>query len=249
MYIMEGDTPCFLHIMQNGLNGGPFDHPEWGGWGGRYTLTDLTRQSMHYGDTIDNVVGKDNKTYATNKATIWRWRQAFQDEMSARVQWSVQSNYSAASHPPVVSINSSCGSAPLEIEVDPEQTITLDASETYDPDANLTDRNALQFRWFNYRDINTLRGDDDAVANLNHTLSGAIHGSVLTTTLPSAEVACAGGPGLFAPEGVQAVCEQYHVILEVLGSGTPPMRRYKRVILKVQSPLEAQTTRRKRDEL
>lgn len=33
---MEGDSPSLMHTMQNGLNGGPFDHPEWGGWGGRY---------------------------------------------------------------------------------------------------------------------------------------------------------------------------------------------------------------------
>lgn len=35
-FIMEGDSPSLMHTMQNGLNGGPFDHPEWGGWGGRY---------------------------------------------------------------------------------------------------------------------------------------------------------------------------------------------------------------------
>lgn len=247
MYIMEGDTPCFLHIMQNGLNGGPFDQPEWGGWGGRYRLTDLTRQSMHYGDTSDTVVGKDNKTYSSNQATIWRWRQAFQDEMSSRVQWSVQSNYSAGSHPPVVSINGSCGSAPLDVEVDPAQTITLDASGTYDPDANLTGRNPLEFKWFLYRDINTMQGNLNQVAELNLTLSGG--GSVVTTTLPEEDVACAAGPGLWAPQGVQEVCEQYHIILEVIGSGTPPIRRYKRVILKVKPPPEAQKTKRKRDEL
>ena len=164
LYTTEGDSPALLHTMQNGLNGGPFDHPEWGGWGGRYRLVDPSQQSMHYADTADSVVGKDNKTYSSNQATIWRWRQAFQDEMSARVQWSVLAgNRSAGSHPPVVDVNGSCGSAPLELHVDPEQSVTLDASGTWDPDANATtmtgERNALRFRWFQYRDIHTMQGN------------------------------------------------------------------------------------------
>ena len=33
---MEGDTPSFLSLIPNGLN--VPEHPEWGGWGGRYEL-------------------------------------------------------------------------------------------------------------------------------------------------------------------------------------------------------------------
>lgn len=31
---MEGDTPAFLGLIPNGLN--VAEHPNWGGWGGRY---------------------------------------------------------------------------------------------------------------------------------------------------------------------------------------------------------------------
>jgi hypothetical protein len=31
-YIMEGDTPSFLHLIPTGL-GSP-EHPDWGSWGG-----------------------------------------------------------------------------------------------------------------------------------------------------------------------------------------------------------------------
>jgi hypothetical protein len=246
---MEGDSPCILHTMQNGLNGGPLDHPEWGGWGGRYALLDLTRQTMLYTDTNDFVVGKDNATWSSNHATIWRWRQAFQDEMSARVQWSVLGNYSAGSHPPAVSVNGSCGSAPYEIDVRPGEVVTLDASGTYDPDGNLTGKNDLQFRWFHYWEITTLQGVRGEVPQLNFTLSGDVDGSVATTTLPVADLACAAPPGLWQPEGIQEICQQYHVILEVTGSGTPPIRRYKRVILKVQPPPAGSARSVKRDEL
>ena len=34
MFIMEGDTPSFLGLIDNGLNA--WRRPDWGGWGGRY---------------------------------------------------------------------------------------------------------------------------------------------------------------------------------------------------------------------
>ena len=33
-YGMEGDTPSYLSLIPNGLN--VPEHPDWGGWGGRY---------------------------------------------------------------------------------------------------------------------------------------------------------------------------------------------------------------------
>ena len=35
-YGMEGDTPTFLSLIPNGMNAP--EHPDWGGWGGRYEL-------------------------------------------------------------------------------------------------------------------------------------------------------------------------------------------------------------------
>jgi len=35
-FLMEGDTPSFLNLMGNGL--ADPEHPDWGGWGGRYEL-------------------------------------------------------------------------------------------------------------------------------------------------------------------------------------------------------------------
>ena len=33
---MEGDTPSFFRLIPNGLN--QPEHPDYGGWGGRYQL-------------------------------------------------------------------------------------------------------------------------------------------------------------------------------------------------------------------
>ena len=113
--------------------------------------------------------------------------------MSARVQWTLQANYSGGSHPPVVSVNGSCGSDPLILDVQPEQVITLDASATYDPDANLTTanfngtevaRNALQFAWFQYLDPTSPQNAVSAfVPALNFTSVGEETASNVTEAL------------------------------------------------------------------
>jgi hypothetical protein len=41
-YIMEGDSPSWLYLFPSGLSAP--NHPDWGGWGGRYTLnTELNK--------------------------------------------------------------------------------------------------------------------------------------------------------------------------------------------------------------
>lgn len=252
-FIMEGDSPSIMHTMMNGVNGGPYDHPEWGGWGGRYALLDITRQSMVYSDSRDNVTGLDRRWYTSNQASIWRWRQAYQDEMSARVQWSVRSSYGQGSHPPVVVVNASCGSAPIMIDVQPREVVTLDASGSYDPDSNRTASNGtLRYNWFQYKEPTTSPHSTDAdvrrMVPLNFTLSNS--GRVATMTMPAEDEACTEPqPQQARQQGVALVCQQYHVILEVTGSGEPPIRRYRRAILKVSVESDSQGNMRKRDEL
>ena len=123
---MEGDTPTFLYLIQNGL--GSSEHPEWGSWGGRYTLSDLGGASKHYSDTRDKVVGKNGKSFLSSFATIWRWRDFYQDDFAARIQWTLTKDRSKANHAPVVIINeSTAGPEPLLIEAEAGTEITLDA--------------------------------------------------------------------------------------------------------------------------
>jgi hypothetical protein len=99
-----------LYSIPNGLSDP--EHPEWGSWGGRYMPSDHTFRSAHYGDTRDEAVGKDGKTYVTNHASTWRWRKAYQYEIAARIQWQQKEKYEDASHPPVVQVNGSCDLRP-----------------------------------------------------------------------------------------------------------------------------------------
>ncbi len=94
--VKEGDTPSFLYLIPNGL-GNP-EHPEWGSWGGRYTGI-----GMHYFDAKD-IVESDSSIIWDERATVFRWRPAYQADFQARLDWCVFPP-EWANHPPVVMID------------------------------------------------------------------------------------------------------------------------------------------------
>lgn len=87
-FMMEGDTPSFLNLIDNGLSDP--EHPNWGGWGGRYELfTPPTQRGFMAPETrpiwttvMDEVLGRDGAWHTTNHATVWRWREAYQNDFS-----------------------------------------------------------------------------------------------------------------------------------------------------------------------
>lgn len=141
-YIMEGDTPSFLNLIPNGLS--TPEHPEWGGWGGRYVAADASGATSLYSDAADWAIGLNNDTFLSQFATIWRWREAYQYDFAARMQWSVNPDNSS-NHQPVAVVNGSCGT--LEIPYVFGDSVVLDASESWDQDGD-----ALEFDWFHYRE-------------------------------------------------------------------------------------------------
>ena len=155
-YGMEGDTPSWLSLIPNGLN--VPEHPEWGGWGGRYELYKPDFSKLKKGgsgvpfesetraiwtDTKDSyspfinkeygrTVGKDTVTFSDNKVTLWRWREYdLQNDFAARMDWCTKS-YKEANHPPVVVLNN-----PDQITVKSGQGFGLDAGASTDPDGTI----------------------------------------------------------------------------------------------------------------
>ena len=148
MFIPEGDTPTFLYLVPNGL-GSP-ENPSWGSWGGRYGATDPGQAGKHYSDLVDCVTGKDGQQHISNQATIWRWRDTFQNDFAARMQWTLTSDFSKANHHPVAIVNGhSVPEEALYINAEAGSEIILDASDSYDPD----DGETLSFRWFHYKEV------------------------------------------------------------------------------------------------
>jgi len=131
VFIPEGDTPTFLSIIQNGLTD-PL-HPEWGGWvADTSSLTQLVRVCTTVMQQIRD--GERWKTHIGSQATIWRWREAYQGDFAARMQWTLGSDFKSANHAPVIVLNSDTGLAALRIKARFGETVKLDASQSWDPD-------------------------------------------------------------------------------------------------------------------
>jgi hypothetical protein len=215
---MEGDTPSWLALVPNGLS--VPEHPEWGGWGGRYEryvpeptplsnalaapgeekvpvaetrpiwTNAVDRLAPYVASEYGRAFRRSASTFADNKVTLWRWRDAFQNDFAARMDWTTQP-YARANHPPVPPPARS-------ITVRSGETFTLDGSGATDPD-----KDSLSCLWQQYPEI----------------------GSYKESIALVAENICAAdgkAPRVDKPETTQ-------FILSVTDKGGPPLTRYTRV--------------------
>jgi hypothetical protein len=213
-YLMEGDTPSFLNLVDTGLSNP--EQPNWGGWGGRYEFYTPRMQKWFPGpetrplwsDAEDEVMGVDGNWHTSNHATIWRWRSAYQNDFAARILWTVTTNYADANHPPVPALGH-----PARLTARRGERVNLSAEGSADPDGD-----TLSYEWFYYGEAGTF------------TVSSARSGQPLQIenfdqpnawfTVPSSRV---------MPPGVGTL----HIILALTDHGTPQLTRYQRVIVAV----------------
>jgi hypothetical protein len=201
-YIMEGDTPSFLGLINNGL--GSALSPAYGGWGGRY---DYFKSYAEEGkiwtnsiNSVDELMLEDGRKVASDQATIWRWREAFQHDFAARMDWCVATSFKGANHNPLITINGNPGKAVAIGKIPVGETVSLSAKGTSDPDTH-----SLSYRWFIYREAGGYKGD-------------------LQIDSPAAETITFQMPKLDTNQAL-------HIIFEVKDNGTPALFSYRRVIL------------------
>jgi hypothetical protein len=240
--IHEGDTPAFLGLINNGL--ASFMSPAYGGWGGRYVWRAFYAEPRPLwtqgGDAYpgkdnsrDTVVGADGKTYTSDQATIWRWRNAFQHDFAARMEWTVKDARSANHNPDVV-VNGTAGKEPVTIDAVAGTPVTLDASATRDPDGN-----GLQYRWWFYPEAGTGIPGQPVFAGGVVPAGGTVdQGGIPSAPAggakePPSRVTIAGATTSMAVV-TPRTAGIAHVILEVEDDGTPSLTSYRRVILKIK---------------
>lgn len=206
-YIMEGDTPSFLHLLPNGL-GAP-ERPDWGGWGGRYDK--LSNGLGLWTTTIDTMRGIDGKIYSSPQATIWRWRSAFQNDFAARMLWSITPRFSLANHAPSARLNGKNGIEPVEIRTCPGVKVSLSAKGSRDADGN-----TVSFRWWQYREASGLFAPSaELSADTGEEISVTVGGTARVDQ--------------FTPPRSYPI----HIILEVKDNGVPELTSYHRAIISV----------------
>jgi hypothetical protein len=204
-YLMEGDTPSFLYLINNGL--GCSEHPDYGSWGGRYEFY-IPKTELYFFEpetrplwtnTMDEVFSEEDQQHHTgNHATIWRWREDFQNDFAARMDWCVM-DVADANHPPVPAL----AHAAL-MEVSEGEEVILEAEGCSDPDGD-----ELSYRWIYYREAGN---------------------SVYWLEMENENSARASfrAPAMGFPQ-------EMHFILAVSDDGEPSLTRYRRVIVKVNA--------------
>jgi hypothetical protein len=208
-FLMEGDTPSFLYLVNTGL--GDPEHPDWGSWGGRYELyTPRTRKWFYepetrpfWSDAEDEVHGVDGNWHTSNKATIWRWRSAYQNDFAARMDWTVKP-YAEANHPPVAKLEHA-----VQLTVKSGERVNISAQGSTDPDGH-----GLSYDWFYYGEPGTV------------LLSTARTGAPLKIEDANKVNAWFTAPMVTKPGTL-------HLVLAVTDQGTPPLTRYQRVIVTI----------------
>lgn len=235
-YTMEGDTPSYLGLIRNGLNN--MEHPNWGGWGGRYELY-LPEYNNGQGDGAgvpynpetrpiwtkaeDTILGYLSgvgpkvkgrpQSIKTMEATIWRWRVEYQNDFAARMDWCVKP-YSEANHNPVAVVNMYSKNQDYTVDT-PERALipdfTVKSGEGFWLDATGSydpDGDNLSFFWFNYPEA----GDCEQFV--------PVGGS------PVVNNARFIAPKVLKPSYL-------HFILKVTDKSTPRLTTYKRIIVRV----------------
>lgn len=221
---VEGDTPSYLALIPNGLS--VPDHPEWGGWGGRYELYTPSDEEIGVGsDGPGNVtiepetrsiwtnaadkftpwvrtefgrsIGPVDQSYESNHVTLLRWRDDIQRDFAARMDWTVN-DYENANHPPVVLLT-----VDSELTAKSGQGLWLDAGKSHDPDGD-----SLTYHWFNYPEAGTLDEPVDMGWAVNQ-------------------------PGVYFMLPEVSSRETAHFILAVSDKGEPSLTRYARVIVTI----------------
>jgi hypothetical protein len=222
-YGMEGDTPSYLSLIPNGLNAP--EHPDWGGWGGRYELylpdlENLDPRGFTGGVPVDpevrpiwtnatdrvtpdvpgetgRAVKAGDKTLQGFRETLWRWRVAIQNDFAARMDWTVEPP-AGANHAPVPRLRH--GEA---LTVRAGDRVLLDAGGSSDPDGD-----SLSYRWYHYPEPGGWK-----------------------TAIPMDGAENLFRRGFVAPAVSRR--ETAHFILEVSDKGTPALTRYRRVIVTI----------------
>jgi hypothetical protein len=166
-YKYEGDTPAFLYLLPNGLSDPERMHQ--GNWGGRfnawrtvnagafsqrYAEPQLQHRPYRMHTEAPDTWHYEGTTYRNSTmAPIFRWREMFQNDFAARMDWSVTPRYGDANHPPIAAFNDDDSSDVVDLPVRSGQHVALSAERSRDPDGD-----TLAYRWWVYQEPSSWKG-------------------------------------------------------------------------------------------
>ena len=221
MFIMEGDTPSFLNLIDNGL--AAWQRPDWGGWGGRYiyrqpygeTHPIWTQGGDEFGRVTsqDTVTGMDGHEYVSDQATICAGARL--SRIFCRAHGLDGCRLCACE-----SQSGGCGEWTGRDRSDCDRRGGWEggrarASGTRDPDGQ-----ALHYRWFHYTEAGCGGWESFDVSLTGADSANAVVTATAVCRAVAADWASCSGDGVA------------HIILAVTDDGSPRLTSYRRVILR-----------------
>ena len=148
-------------------------------------------------------------TETSNQATIWRWREHFQNDFAARMDWCVADEFAKANHNPRAVLNGDQTTEVITLEARPASMVSLSAEGT---DAGDEGQKA-SVTWWIYPEA-----DNNTGARL--TASAGMRTEV---ELPSE----------LTQLNREAKEKEVHVIMQVEDDGVPHLFSYRRAIIQI----------------
>ena len=203
IWATEGDSPSFFYCFDNGLN--VPEHPEFGGWGGRFDLT--RKEGIRSMDWVvrSNLDETQYDPYYMLPASseggnaINIWKQEIYNDFAARMLWTVTDGYADANHHPIAVLGKETGKDIVYKKVKAGRSLKLDASHSYDHDGN-----DLTYEWIHYKEPGTYKGTLDILQSKH----------VQTIMIPD-----------------DAEGKTIHIVLKVTDNGKPSLASYRRIVL------------------
>jgi hypothetical protein len=141
-FLGEGDTFTYLNLVANGLTGWEDATP--GGWAGHGLDNGVPRPPRAGGMGLGGLGTRPTTRPATPDPNFVP---AAQNELAARLKWSVTPTFAGANHAPRVTLRVS-----PQINARAGETVRLEGA-TSDPDGN-----AVRVRWWQWKDVDTYPG-------------------------------------------------------------------------------------------
>ncbi len=137
----EGDTPSYLYLLSSvfGLND-PLD-PTHGSWGSMFKPMGSSFSENYY------------STCDADQNELVRWVPAASNSFKNRLLWSVKEP-GEVNREPVAVVNGDPSNKIIRLKESPGETITLDASGSFDPDGD-----EISFHWFRYETADSYTGE------------------------------------------------------------------------------------------
>lgn len=210
----EGDSPAFLHTIPTGLRS--MESPDWGGWGGRFVKV---RENTWLDPVLEPGYQYPKGRWYGNSA--WgrtRLKKEIPNDTGLTAylepQWrwidALQNDFASRADWCVKPYDRA-NHAPvvklahaIDLKVRPGQKVSLSAKGTTDPDGD-----TLIYRWWQYHEADTY---DRAIDIMNAGKQDAS----------------------FLVPGNRGKGKTIHVICEVTDNGSPPLTRYRRVVVEIE---------------